>query len=375
MATVGLPVRRFVRGLCAAVALLVLVVGLPWALAHFVGWPLPRHLPTAAEVSGLLLAPLSTRFLLDLLAVACWIAWAFFAVDIVRCAVTAGHELHLPDWSARRGPLHGVAALLVGAILLPLLTSRAAPAAPSPSLATTLTRPVAATSVVVDTTHGTVAPILGSRPSVDPAHRTVVVRGPDPRTGVHDSLWRIAARELGDGLRWPEIFALNHGAPLPYGGTFNRPSLVYPGQHLRLPTPTAPDRSAPTHPGDPSPRDPDRAPGGLPAASPSPTRAPAPSASTPAITPSPATPHRRPCRPPRLPRQPRRRRRRTALPPVRRHRRLRPPRRPGRQVRQGRRASGRCARAGSPLPRPRPPRVRASRSGPRPLSGSVSPRP
>ncbi|MCL2467695.1 MAG: LysM peptidoglycan-binding domain-containing protein [Micrococcales bacterium] len=42
-----------------------------------------------------------------------------------------------------------------------------------------------------------------------------------------DSLWKIAAEELGDGSRWPEIHALN-----PW---IEDPNLIYPGQELVLP--------------------------------------------------------------------------------------------------------------------------------------------
>lgn len=43
-----------------------------------------------------------------------------------------------------------------------------------------------------------------------------------------DSLWRIAARELGSGRRWQEIYALNREL-------ISNPSLIFPGQELTLP--------------------------------------------------------------------------------------------------------------------------------------------
>src|SRR3990170_2968538 len=58
-----------------------------------------------------------------------------------------------------------------------------------------------------------------ARPVVDQTERSVVVLAPDPNTGVHDSLWRVAERTLGDGDRWPEIFALNKNTPQPGGRT------------------------------------------------------------------------------------------------------------------------------------------------------------
>lgn len=50
-----------------------------------------------------------------------------------------------------------------------------------------------------------------------------------------DSLWRIAARELGDPLLWPEIWRANRGARMPEGVIFSDPNLILPGWHLRLP--------------------------------------------------------------------------------------------------------------------------------------------
>ena len=50
-----------------------------------------------------------------------------------------------------------------------------------------------------------------------------------------DSLWHLAAKHLGDAMRWGEIYELNSG-PLPGGGTLRDPNLIHPGWRLRLPT-------------------------------------------------------------------------------------------------------------------------------------------
>ena len=74
------------------------------------------------------------------------------------------------------------------------------------------------------------------------AERAVVlVRA--PWKGVHDSLWRIADRELGDGARWPEIYQLNKGRLQPDGRRLVSPSLVYPAGGCTCPPPTATPRN------------------------------------------------------------------------------------------------------------------------------------
>ena len=72
------------------------------------------------------------------------------------------------------------------------------------------------------------------------------VRVREPHGSAHDSLWRIARRELGSGRRWPEIFRLNVGARQPDGQQLLHPARIRPGWVLRLPAPTTP--AAPTQP-------------------------------------------------------------------------------------------------------------------------------
>ncbi|MEV7525639.1 LysM peptidoglycan-binding domain-containing protein [Streptomyces sp. NPDC091371] len=55
-----------------------------------------------------------------------------------------------------------------------------------------------------------------------------------------DSLTDIAEQQLGDGDAYPAIFELNKGKPLPGGGSFTDPDLIYPGQRLSLPYPSQP---------------------------------------------------------------------------------------------------------------------------------------
>ncbi|WP_407842116.1 LysM peptidoglycan-binding domain-containing protein (plasmid) [Streptomyces sp. DSM 116496] len=67
-----------------------------------------------------------------------------------------------------------------------------------------------------------------------------------------DSLARIAGEQLGDAAKYQEIFDLNQGEPVPGGGSFTNPDLIYPGQQLTLPprdaTPAEPGSAAPAPP-------------------------------------------------------------------------------------------------------------------------------
>ncbi|SFK89184.1 DNA-binding transcriptional activator of the SARP family [Amycolatopsis sacchari] len=216
---------RMLRGLLAALILLALLCGLPWALVRLIGWPLPDHLPTLAEVQGVLFGPMTATFLLDFLACVAWVLWALFVADVARYAVELARDLHAPD-VLTAGPLRRITVVLVGAVLIAVLGHRLSQGG---TAGNTFNADVVATAEakLVADKHDAVPP------------RSVVVLAPNPETGVHDSLWRIAQRTLGDGSRWPEIFELNRGKPQPGGRVFDRPSLIFPGEEFELPSDTA----------------------------------------------------------------------------------------------------------------------------------------
>ncbi|MGW4115268.1 BTAD domain-containing putative transcriptional regulator [Actinosynnema sp. NPDC004786] len=251
------------RGVLAATVLAALLAGPPWALTHFVGRPLPHHPPSWAEVQGVLLGPMTPTFLLDFLACLTWLVWAMFALDVARCAIDVVRDARMPDLSAA-GPVHRIAAALVGAVLIFLLGQRAdLPVAPASSAGSVGADVVAAASawnpapersavqvrpVVYTAPHRAAPGVAAERPA---RAKSAVVLAYNPRTGVYDSLWRMAQRTLGDGNRWPEIYELNKGKPQPGGGTFTRPSLVFPGEEMALPD----DATVPaTRPAQPPPQ-------------------------------------------------------------------------------------------------------------------------
>jgi DNA-binding SARP family transcriptional activator/LysM repeat protein len=312
---------RVARGLGALALLAALVVGIPWALSRFVGWPLPHHVPSTAQVGWALNRQgIPDQTLVDALAVVVWITWATLVASLVveiPAALSGRHAPHLP----LAGILQPVTGRLVAAVIVACLTLAPRPGHPStPGLSgsspsacavrrpvaalvlkgaalTDATQPLPATSTVAAATAQSTTPSGATTPNPPAGSpRTYVVqRG--------DTLWGIAERQLGDPLRWSEIYQLNEGRPQPAGVTLTDPHWIDPGWILILPSPPAPVEAQPT--------------ALAPVASPTPTTTPniaVPPASTPAPLPttppiavrsstSQAAPHRasRPADPVRLP--------------------------------------------------------------------------
>jgi len=234
-----------VRGLLAAAMLLALTGGLPWVLVRIVGWPLPDHLPTLDEIGAVLMAPMSTSFLLDTVACLAWLLWFVFTLEVAACAIDVARGARALELRLRTGPVRRVAAVLVGTMLVAVL-GRTATAAPVTSVDPA--RPAG---------H---APVVAAAPAwtaIRPVNHAIHADAPgtervrEPANGVHDSLWRVAERCLGDGDRWPEIWALNQGSTQPGGRRLTNPNLIHPGDTLRLPTHTA---AAPPLSGPDTPR-------------------------------------------------------------------------------------------------------------------------
>ncbi len=258
---------RFLGAVVALAALGVLVVGVPWGLSHYIGWPLPTQLPTVGELEAFVLTPLSTSTLLGLLACIAWPLWLVFSVDVARCVPDALRGIRMPA----AGPVHALAAFLVAAAVLGLLGPRSPSALPAPvTIAADAPAPVVVSYDLGATPGQLLQPAAVAIPSADaqgatttmarhPAQLrssvaepgTVIVRG--PHHGVYDSLWRIAERELGDGARWPALFERNHGMPQADGTALTEPGLIQPGWILRLPDQPATPPSAATGHSDPVP--------------------------------------------------------------------------------------------------------------------------
>ncbi|MDA8186133.1 MAG: BTAD domain-containing putative transcriptional regulator [Actinomycetota bacterium] len=268
------------RGLVALGLLVALIAGIPWALWHFIGWPLPHHVPSIGQVGHALnQRGIPDQALVDALAVVVWITWAVLVASIVvevPAALSGRHAPRLP----LAGIFQPVTGRLVAAVIVAALTlaPRPAHASPSGSLSgnpssSTVRQPVAAL-LLKDTALNDPVPI-------DPAFKDAVLArathplptrppSPDPiatRSGATpsgapvatqpagspstyvvqrgDTLWGIAERQLGDPLEWQAIYQLNEGRSQPDGATLTDPHWIDPGWTLLLPAATSAPTAAP----------------------------------------------------------------------------------------------------------------------------------
>ena len=289
---------RIAEGLGALALLVALVAGIPCALVHFVGWPLPHHLPSAAAVGRALdRHGIPAEALVDALAVVVWLTWATLVASLaveIPAALSGRRAARLPV-AAVFQPAVGrlVAAVVIACLALaprPAHTANAAPA-----LRTMRGRqPVAA--LVVDDTVSVASTRPGRATTAAPASPAATGAGPAATaTAAHtpaaapaqvtpttyvvqrgDTLWGIAERELGDPLRWSEIYQLNVGRPQPGGAQLTDPHWIDPGWTLLLPAAATPSSVAPAAPSTTTP----------PAAPspPAPAHTPAPSTTGPSST-------------------------------------------------------------------------------------------
>jgi DNA-binding SARP family transcriptional activator len=233
------PVLRAVGAFTLTAAMLG---GVPYALAVFTGWPLPRRVPAWAGIRVFLTSPLTNDAIIKGLACLVWLLWLTFTLSVimeVAAVARGGHAPRLPVIA----PVQGFAAVLVSAVLL---TSVPVPQpAPRAGLHAVLAaRAMAAPLLPDDPVPAALAVVLAA--AQDPGGHDLAVFGHAPkrprvyRVVEGDNLWDIAVRFLGDGERWHEIYDLNRGKPQPDGGRLTDPNLIYSGWVLALPASPAP---------------------------------------------------------------------------------------------------------------------------------------
>ena len=232
--------KRIATGLGALLALAVMLVGVPLALVLVAGNPIP----TPGQLEDILtLSPdygnqlLLTKFL----PLVGWIAWLMFAGPFLVELIAALRGTTVPR-SRVFGGFQTLSAGLIAAVLFMFLGGSTLTASPAAAAERTV---ASSTSTSDDVT---TAPV--SSPAV-PAVAQVAAAPATPLPAVEqrtvqpgDTLWEIAAEELGDGAKYPEIFNASTGTIQPDNTQLQDPNLIRPGWNLTIPT----DAIAPTPP-------------------------------------------------------------------------------------------------------------------------------
>lgn len=236
-----------VRALGAFLALAVLLVGVPGALLHFIGSPLPHHFD-----SSLVQQPITQETFVNTLAVVVWLAWAQFTACVLVEAKAAVSGVGLPHRVPASGPSQLLARQLIAALLLigvstagliPGLSqlgqhhqveNQARPGVAATAQQTPGQQQVRQASTAVPQQATTTA--SASQGTAQSLHKdTKFYRIQPPEGRHHDSLWEIAQRHLGDGRRYKEIYQLNKDRVQPDGSKLSQASLIRPGWVLEMP--------------------------------------------------------------------------------------------------------------------------------------------
>jgi len=249
--------RRVVRAVAAWTVLAALVVGVPLALARFVGWPLPRSFPTWSSVVGSIQrSGVEPTVVVKTLAVVLWVCWARLAVAVAVSIVATVRRRPVPTIRGLGSAQRWAASLLASATMLTSFVgvARGAGAAGRDDF------PVVAVTVAWAGGGGSaadsVATAIPSAPAPVPPP-TGTTRASTWTVARNDSLWRIAERALGDGIRWREVLGANLGREVAPGVVFADPDqALQPGWVLRLPGVTDPGVTASTSSTPDDPADP-----------------------------------------------------------------------------------------------------------------------
>jgi nucleoid-associated protein YgaU len=248
------------RGLAALAGVGLVVVGVPLALATWVGWPLPAAVPAPSEIADALRDTyIPDELLVKALAVVCWLVWIELVASLLVEAVAFVRGRKAGRVPLAGGLQRGAARLVAGVALLGAVFATRGVPEPA-SLAGQPYPPLVRPAVTITLTEAPVPP-----PGFDDlAATTPEEEAPTYLVQRRDTLWDIAERHLGDPFRWQEIFLINEGCPQADGGCLTDPDLIHPGWELRLPgdavglaPPPAPEPpAAPAAPADPAPESP-----------------------------------------------------------------------------------------------------------------------
>jgi hypothetical protein len=249
-APVQLPDRRVevAKGIAAFLGTALVVVGLPVLLLSAFGTPWPDESPRVDWLTE----PTTSDVVLGVLAVVVWLAWAHFVVCLAVEAVAErrhrGLAPHVPGGGIGTQTL---ARRAVATILLIASTSAVgmgtASAVATPAQEGIATSHAVTSGPAVAGAHAAReaagnASALPSLAQLDRATKADVADGlttyydvKPPNDRRYDTLWDIAERYLGDGLRYKEIWEMNKDVTQPDGRQLRNADLIYPGWVMKLP--------------------------------------------------------------------------------------------------------------------------------------------
>lgn len=211
------------RGLLSLVGILLILVGLPLALAILGGNPLPEQMPTWDEVVRAVTRPDDGTLLIGVITVVGWLVWLSLALSFlveIPAAIRGVPAPRLPGLSWQQGRAAAMTAAVLA--MLALGTAGAAPANAD-------TTPAGSSSPVV-------AAQLASTSADADASATGGVGGHIVTVRSGDTLWDIAQDQLGDGDRYPELVDASAGITQPDGGQLTSAEEIRPGWLVMIPS-------------------------------------------------------------------------------------------------------------------------------------------
>jgi DNA-binding SARP family transcriptional activator len=249
--------QRMVRGTLAASVTAFLLAGLPYGLIRYIGWPLPHHLPSLAQLRTDLTSPiLGDQVYLDALAIVIWLLWLLITVSFALETVALARGVEVPALPGLR-PTQALAVVLLTAIGITALAARTA----APAHAATTAAPVPARPPAAATASLRPAADQGIHSATATDTATAHAPGPSlahPAESEHtvaagDNLFDIARADYGNGNDWPVLYARNAGLAQTDGRTLTNPDMIQPGWIMRITDPSAQPATSPANDAAPTP--------------------------------------------------------------------------------------------------------------------------
>ncbi|WP_460368760.1 LysM peptidoglycan-binding domain-containing protein, partial [Actinocorallia lasiicapitis] len=280
-------------GLAALVALLALVVGVPFGLIALAGSPLDWQPPALSQLTE----QITVDDLLGIIGIVVWLAWLQLMVCLLVEVQAGVRGIGVPS----RVPLAGATQALVHKLVVSVLLLFSATTAIMPAFTAQIAMPQTTNVAHYQPMSAPVAQVheQGMTPEAlaaqgEEGNATAKIYRVNPPHGRHhESLWEIAEKCLGDGRRYQEIYELNKGHVQPDGSHLHKASLIRPGWIMEMPADAEHTQIIPKsdlqdyfHHGHPVPDRPRPSDNGSPTPSPNSPQPPAPGSGS--TTPSPS---------------------------------------------------------------------------------------